>query len=189
MALAGPQAAIDPTKVASLYRDIGGGMRFMRKLSILFVLGTALAFAAGLSMLVAPAAFAQETTGGITGTVKDTSGAVVPRAKVVVTADTLVGSKELETDGSGNYRFANLPAGTYTITVTAAGFKTFKRDGVILEVGHLPSIDLTLEIGTATTVVEVSSQTPQIDVTTNVTQTNVTQDVINEIPHGRRRTD
>jgi hypothetical protein len=130
-------------------------------------------------------AVAQETTGGLQGVIKDPSGAVVPGAKVVVTSSALVGSKELETDESGYYRFANLPPGTYTITVTAKGFKTIKRDGLVLEVGHLPSIDLTLELGTAETIVEVSSAAPQIDLTTNVTTTNVTEDVIDNIPHGR----
>ncbi len=130
-------------------------------------------------------ALAQETTGGLQGTVKDATGAVMPNAKVVVTSSTLVGSKEIDTDGSGYYRFANLPPGTYTITVTAKGFKTFKRDDLIIEVGHLPSVDLTLEVGTASEIVEVSSAPPQIDVTSNVTQTNVTEDVILNIPHGR----
>src|SRR6266481_7863789 len=130
-------------------------------------------------------ALAQETTGGLQGTVKDPTGAVVPNARVIVTGSSLVGSKEIETDGSGYYRFANLPPGTYTITVTAKGFRTLKRDGLILEVGHLPSVDLALEIGTTSDIIEVTSATPLIDVTTNVTQTNVTEDVIANIPHGR----
>src|SRR5713226_1632679 len=101
-------------------------------------------------------AMAQETTGGLQGTVKDPSGAVVPNAKVVVTGTSLVGSKEIETDASGYYRFANLPPGTYAVTVTAKGFKTVKRDGLNLEVGHLPSVDIALEVGTAETIVEVT---------------------------------
>jgi hypothetical protein len=135
-------------------------------------------------LLLAGSVVAQETTGGFQGTVKDPSGAVVPNAKVVVTAPMLAGSKEIETDGSGYYRFINLPPGNYTITVTAAGFATAKRD-LILEVGHLPSVDFALEVGKASVVVEVSSEAPQIDVTTNVTTTNVTEDVIDNIPHGR----
>src|SRR3989441_12516745 len=129
-------------------------------------------------------ALAQETTGGLQGTVKDPSGAVVPNAKVVVTGTSLVGSKEIDTDASGYYRFANLPPGTYTITVTAKGFKTVKRDGLNLEVGHLPSVDILLEVGTTETVVEVTSAAPQIDVTTSRTMTNITEDVIKYIPHG-----
>jgi outer membrane receptor protein involved in Fe transport len=118
------------------------------------------------------------------GTVKDPSGAVVPHAKVVVTGASLAGSKQLETDSSGYYRFANLSPGTYTLTVSASGFKTFKRGGLILEVGHLPTSDIVLEVGSAETTVEVSAAAPVIDTTTTQNLTNVTQDVINNIPHG-----
>jgi len=55
------------------------------------------------------AAYCQETTGGVQGTVKDPTGAVVPKAKVVITSTALVGSKEVVTDTSGSYRFSNLP--------------------------------------------------------------------------------
>src|SRR5208282_3665907 len=106
--------------------------------------------------------WAQETTGGLQGTVKDPSGAVVPNAKVVVTGAALVGSKELQTDSSGYYRFANLSPGTYTITVTAQGFKTYKREGLGLEVGHLPTIDIGLEVGVTSTTVEVTGAAPVI---------------------------
>ena len=128
--------------------------------------------------------FAQETTGGIVGTVKDPSGASVPNATVSVTAPALVGTKTVQTDSSGNYRFANLPPSSYTLTVTATGFNTEKRT-FILEVGHLPTVDITLEVGKTTSVIEVTGAAPQIDTTTNVTTTNVTEDVIQSIPHGR----
>jgi hypothetical protein len=128
--------------------------------------------------------FAQETTGGLQGTVKDTSGAVVAKASVVLTGTSLGGAKSLETDSSGYYRFANLPPGTYTVTIKASGFSELKREGITIEVGHLPTLDLNLSVGAGSTVVEVTGEAPVIDVTTNTNQTNVTQDVINDIPHG-----
>jgi outer membrane receptor protein involved in Fe transport len=129
--------------------------------------------------------FAQETTGGLSGTIKDTTGAVVGNAHVEVTAANLVGGKSLNTDSAGYYRFVNLPPGEYTISVSGKGFKTVKRAGVILEVGHFPTIDIALEVGAASEVVEVSGQAPAIDVTTETTQTNITQDVVQDVPHGR----
>jgi hypothetical protein len=128
--------------------------------------------------------FAQETTGGLQGTVKDASGAVVSGAHVEVTGSSLVGAKAQNTDSSGYYRFANLPPGSYTIAATAKGFKTVRREGLALEVGHLPTVDIMLEVGAAAEVVEVSGQAPVVDVTTNTNQTNISHaDIANE-PHG-----
>ncbi|HVH70855.1 MAG TPA: carboxypeptidase regulatory-like domain-containing protein, partial [Candidatus Dormibacteraeota bacterium] len=140
--------------------------------------------ACALTLVFVAVAMAQETTGGLQGTVKDSSGAVVPHAKVVVAGTALVGTKEIETDTSGYYRFANLSPGTYTITVEAKGFKTIKQQGLIIEVGHLPSVDFRLEVGTETTTIEVTSEAPLVDPTTSRTMTNVTDDVINYVPHG-----
>ena len=135
-------------------------------------------------LLVAPL-FAQETTGGLQGIIKEASGAVVAHAQVQVTSSALIGSKQVTTDDSGYYRFANLPPGTYKITVTAKGFATAERPGLVIEVGHLPSVDMILQVGATETVVEVNAAPPVIDVTTSRTMTNVTEDVIQDVPHGR----
>jgi len=151
----------------------------MRFTSSLLARSTLMALFLSSAFLVA-----QETTAGLQGTVKDASGAVVSRAHVEVVGTTLVGVKALETDVSGNYHFANLPPGVYNLVVSAKGFKTVKREGLALEVGRLPTVDVILEVGTASEVVEVSAQAPVIDITTNTNQTNVTEDVINDVPHG-----
>jgi hypothetical protein len=135
-------------------------------------------------MLVSLPLMAQETTGGLQGTVRDASGAVVSNAHVVVRGTTLAGDKSLNTDASGYYRFANLPPGLYSVEAAAKGFKTVKRDGIGLETGRLPTVDITMEVGAASEVIEVSGQAPIVDVTTNTNQTNVTQDVIANTPHG-----
>jgi hypothetical protein len=135
-------------------------------------------------MLLVASVFGQETTGGLQGTVKDASGAVMSQAHVVVTGSSLVGEKSEKTDAAGYYRFANLPPGTYTVTVTAKGFKTIKREGLVLEVGHLPTVDIALEVGAISETVEVTGAAPVIDVTTEHTLTNVTSDVIQDVPHG-----
>ncbi len=129
-------------------------------------------------------AFAQETTGGLQGTVKDPTGAVVAKAHVELTGTSLVGSKSLDTDGSGYFRFANLLPGTYTLKVTAQGFTGLRRDGITIEVGHLPTLDLQLQVGASSTVVEVTGEAPLIDTTTSRTITNITPDVVAEVPHG-----
>jgi hypothetical protein len=152
--------------------------RSSRKLGMFFACLTSV-------LLLVCAVFAQETTGGLQGSVKDPSGAVVGNAVVELTGTSLVGKKSLTTDSSGYYRFANLPPSTYTITVKAAGFSELKREGIVIEVGHLPTLDLAMSVGAAGTVVEVSGSAPLIDVTTETTQTNITQDVVQDVPHGR----
>jgi hypothetical protein len=137
-----------------------------------------------LLVLFAPYMLAQETTGGLQGTVKDPSGAVVPGASVTVTTPTLVGSKETRTDSAGYFRFANLPPGDYTIVVKAQGFDTLKQSGLTIEVGHLPTLPLTLKIGTVSTVVEVNTEGPMIDTTSVTTLTNIPEDVLKDVPHG-----
>ena len=128
--------------------------------------------------------FAQETTGGLQGTVKDPQGAVVPKATVEVTSPTLIGVKKMETDSGGYYRFTNLPPGAYTITVTAQGFRTLKQTGIVLEVGKVPTMDLALEVGATEQTIEVSSAAPLVDVAQSKVQTNITEDQLNSIPKG-----
>ena len=135
--------------------------------------------------LVVPAVFAQETTGGLQGTVKDPSGAVVSGATVDVTSPSLIGKKSVTTDGSGYFRFANLPPGTYTITVTAPNFRSYKQEGIGIATGHLPSIDVALQVGTASETVEVTGNAPIVDVTQSKVQTNVTEEVLANVPKGR----
>jgi Carboxypeptidase regulatory-like domain len=129
--------------------------------------------------------YAQETTGGMQGAVKDATGAFIPGAEVHVASPSLVGGKLTQTDSKGNYRFTNLPPGPYVLTVKAQGFTALRREGLVIEVGHLPTVDLILTVGAETTVVDVSAESPVIDVTTTTTQTNITADVINDVPHGR----
>src|SRR5437588_1939394 len=127
---------------------------------------------------------AQETTGGLQGTVTDPSGAVISGADVTVTSPALLGEKSLTTGASGYYRFAYLPPGTYTITASARGFQTVKRENVTIEVGHLPTLNIGLRIGSSSTVVEVSAEAPLVDVTTTTNQTNLTNNDLNAVPHG-----
>jgi len=159
-------------------------MRFFRLQGIALVF--AVAFALGFVVATRqPSVYCQETTGGLQGTVKDPSGAVVPRAKVTVTTPTLVGSKVTESDASGYYHFSNLPAGTYTIKVEAQGFETLKREGLVIEVGHLPTVDLTMKVGQVSTVVEINeNEAPLIDETTTTTLTNIPQQALQNLPHG-----
>ncbi len=141
-------------------------------------------FVIALALLV-PVATAQETTASMQGYVKDPSGAAIPGATVEITSTALEGSKKLQTDSSGYYHFYYLPPGEYTLTVSATNFRTYKQTGIKLEVGRLPTIDVQLEIGAVTQLVEVSGKSPIVDVTTSKAAVTVSQEIINMVPKGR----
>jgi outer membrane receptor protein involved in Fe transport len=136
-------------------------------------------------LLVLPGAFAQETTAGVQGTVKDSSGAVIAKATVEIASPSLIGTRRVQTDGAGNYRFAALPPGTYTMTVNASGFRTFKGAGIDLSAGRLPNIDVTLEVGTVAETVEVSEAATMVDTSQSKVAVTVQKDVLDNIPKGR----
>ncbi len=136
-------------------------------------------------MLFCVSAFAQETTGGIQGTVKDPQGAVISGATVTVTSPALIGTQSATTDSAGTYRIDRLPPGTYELTVNAAGFGPNKQSGIKLDVGALPIINVGMKLGSEATTVDVNSEAPAVDVTQSKVQTNVTREVLDGIPKGR----
>ncbi|HZT38414.1 MAG TPA: TonB-dependent receptor [Bryobacteraceae bacterium] len=140
---------------------------------------------AGIALLTAPAVVAQETTAGLQGTVKDPSGAVVSNATVEVSSPALIGVRKVQTDAAGTYRFAALPPGDYTLTVTAPGFRVYRQSNIDLSVGRLPSIDVQLQVGGVAETVEVTTEATMIDTTQSKVAVNVPEEVILNIPKGR----
>jgi hypothetical protein len=111
-----------------------------------------------LLLTLGPAAAAQQTRGTITGTVTDSAGAVVPDAAVTVTNTATNTSAATRTTGEGAYTVPFLLPGRYTVTVEAAGFKKLVRPEVEVNVGARLGLDLTLETGSITEEVTVSSE-------------------------------
>lgn len=158
-------------------------MRFFRLQGMSIALAVALAF--GFFVATQPqTSFCQETTGGLQGTVKDPSGAVVPKAKVTVTGTNMIGSKVLITDSSGYYHFTNLPPGSYTMVISSQGFETYKRSGLSVDVGRLPTVDVTLQVGSEATTVQVTGSGPAIDTTTTQNLTNLNSQALQNLPSG-----
>jgi len=116
-----------------------------------------------LYFLLVGAGLNAQTTGVITGTVSDPSGAVVPGAKVTVKNTGTGETRELTTNESGVYVAYSLPVGTYDVETTAAGFKKSTRSNVPLSVADRLGINFVLEVGTSSEVVEVSAQVPVVE--------------------------
>ncbi|MFZ0864568.1 MAG: carboxypeptidase regulatory-like domain-containing protein [Candidatus Sulfotelmatobacter sp.] len=102
------------------------------------------------------AAWAQ--TGSITGTVKDSSGAAIAGANVVVTSPERGISRQMSTNSTGEYNESALPTGSYDIIVSATGFKKYEARGVVLDVAQKARVDVTLEVGAITTEVIVQGE-------------------------------
>jgi hypothetical protein len=127
-------------------------------------------------------ALAQETTGGVQGTVKDPTGAVIPGATVEVSSPALIGKKTATTDSGGFFHIEQLPPGIYSITVNAAGFAPSTQNNLELRTGALPTVNFTVQVGGITQEVSVSAEAAVIDITQSKVQTNVTEEVLQAIP-------
>lgn len=124
-----------------------------------------------LSAVLAPA---QTSTSRITGTVIDSSGAIVSGANVTVTNQATDVSQSQSTNDAGVYAFGVLPVGTYTITVERSGFKKFQKTGNELTVGTPLTVDVAMEVGQVTEVVTVQGGTEQLQ-SANATIGNVVE--------------
>jgi hypothetical protein len=116
-----------------------------------------------LALLVAAGSAWGQATARLTGTVKDQSGATVAAATVILTNQGTNISRTTKSDAEGNYLFSLVDVGNYQLTVEHAGFKKNVQSGVTLEVNQNGRLDITLEIGQTTEVVEVSAAVPQVD--------------------------
>ncbi len=133
---------------------------FMRNLQTLAILALVCALAVP-SLVLGQGGF----TAAIRGVVTDATGAAVPGAKVTV-SDVARGTDFVtETDGQGRYSSVNLPPSTYMITVEAAGFQTQQRSPFDLQVQQQATIDIQLQVGEVTTVVEVEGTQPLLNTT------------------------
>ena len=105
------------------------------------------AISLSLFLLCTPRAYAQQTLGGITGTVTDASGAVVPAATVTIVGDQTKLTRTLQTNDTGRYDFVNLPIGSYTITVTRTGFQSLNIPSIQVQANRTATVDATLKVG------------------------------------------
>jgi hypothetical protein len=129
-----------------------------------------------------PSAVAQ-TRASFTGTVTDSTGAVVPGATVTLESpDAVGGTQSATTNERGEYRFSDLPPGTYDITASLNGFQTVKRSGLRILFGSTLTIDLTLGVTGATETVTVEGKAPTVDVTTAQATSSVDSDLLQNTP-------
>jgi hypothetical protein len=111
-------------------------------------------------LLIAPAVYAQGGFGAIRGSIKDSSGAIVPGAKIAAVEVSTGTRNDALTDAEGNFLFPRLKPSVYQITAEASGFKKLDRKGIELRVSDSLTLDLVLEVGTQNETVTVTGEVP-----------------------------
>src|SRR5881409_2458916 len=144
--------------------------RFVTAIFALIALGTCLSVA-------------QTSTATILGTVKDTSGALVPGVSVTVKHTESGLTRSVVSGERGGYNVPLLPVGAYEITTTMPGFKQQVRSGINLVVGQEAVVNLTLEVGA------IAEQAPLVNTTTSSTSGVITEQQVKELPLNGRSFD
>ena len=133
-----------------------------------------------MSLASSGALSAQSDLGTISGFIKDPSGATVPNAKVIVRNNTAV-ERQVATNESGYYTITNLPPGLYTLSAEAPGFQKFQStDNKLDPSGHL-SIDVTVSVGSATQIVQVTASTATLQTESSTVQELITRQQIDSL--------
>jgi Carboxypeptidase regulatory-like domain/TonB-dependent Receptor Plug Domain len=151
---------------------------------------TAITMVTVMVIFAALTGHAQVDTGTIIGTVKDTSGAVVPGAAITATEVNTGIKTDVKSGADGNYVITPLKIGSYTVSVDANGFQKVVQQNVVLNVQATVRVDFSLKVGSVTQTVEVSGAPPLVQTTNASLGTVVGSQQVEELPlNGRRYTD
>jgi hypothetical protein len=135
-----------------------------------------------LSVLISLPLRAQVAGATLSGTVTDSSGGLVPNAKVSI-QDTATGvTREVTTDSAGFYSAPNLLPGNYDVTITATGFSTSVQKGITLAVGAQQTLNIPMQVGQVTQTVQVTAEAPAVDLVSSAITDQVNETTVRELP-------
>ncbi len=141
---------------------------------------SALLVVLGIVVCLPSAAWAQSS---ITGTVRDTSGAVLPGVTIEAASPALIEKlRTAITDGQGVYRIVDLRPGPYTVTFTLQGFNTFRRTGIELRAEFTATVDADLMLGTVEETITVTGEAPLVDTRSARAQTQYAAETLQALP-------
>jgi hypothetical protein len=131
------------------------------------------------------AAAAQEGA-SIIGLVQDTSGAVLPGVTVDATSDALIERvRSGVTDGAGRFAIISLRPGTYTVTFTLPGFRTVRREGIVLQGNFAATVNANLDVGALEETITVSGASPVVDLQSTQNQFAINKEILDVLPATR----
>ncbi len=144
-----------------------------------------------LWLLGAGAAQAQSVSGSqLSGTVKDSTGGALPGAMVTMTKTDTGQTRSVNSGGNGSYSFPNLPIGPYELKVSLQGFNTYMQNGIILQVGSNPVINVSLSLGALGETVNVTADAAQIETHSTAVGQVIDNQKVTELPlNGRQVTE
>jgi len=131
--------------------------------------------------LATPAA-AQIDQGRLTGTVKDSQGGILPGVTVTAKSPALIGTRSVVTEAAGTYSIAALPSGEYELTFELAGFQSFKRSNIQLNLGQIITIDAAMQVAALQESVTVSGASPVVDMQNTAVGTDFKADKLVGVP-------
>ncbi len=141
---------------------------------------------ASVAVLFGASVAQAQTTGSITGSVTDASGAVLPGVSITLSGDRLIGGPQTQvSDASGTYRFDRLVPGSYNVKFELQGFRTVDRPDVRISAAFVATINGKMEVGSVSETITVTGESPTVDVRSNVQQTVMNQEILEGIPTGR----
>jgi hypothetical protein len=140
-------------------------------------------FAVGLNLLFcAPALKAQVVNGTIFGTVRDSSGAIIPNVTVSAKSVETGAARNAVTDNTGAYQILSVPAGDYEVEATVSGFRTSVHKGISVTVGASVPVNFELAVGEVQQRVEVEAAAPLVDTTNAAMGGLVGENAVRELP-------
>jgi len=137
---------------------------------------------AALALLTAVAAIAQTNRGGITGTVSDKNGGVIPGATVTITTLGTNRSQKITTSGDGAFSATSLEPVAYRVTVEAPGFKRALVDSVKVDTASTATVNVVLEPGAVENTVNITAETPLLNTANGTTGHTITERQIQDVP-------
>ena len=137
-----------------------------------------------LAIAVPQLAYAQSA---IAGTVRDTSGAVLPGVTVEAMSPVLIEKSRSAVSGAdGNYIITDLRPGVYTVTFTLPGFSVVKRDGVELPAAFTANVSVALQVGAVEETITVTGAAPLVDTRSATSSTLLTKEMLDTLPSNSR---
>jgi hypothetical protein len=138
-------------------------------------------YLACLMLLSLPMSSYAQIASGISGTVRDASGGLLP----VVSPVLIEGSRTTVTDVNGQYQITDLRPGDYIVTFTLTGFRSIRREGIRLTAAFTATINADLQVGTIEESITVTGESPLVDIRNSVSQSVMDRETLDTIPTGK----